>query len=149
MKKTSFIFTPIISISILALFSCGGVIGNIEKYRFENTSIESLKNAVQKVYLKNPQLKQFDSLKYEAGNGIGDGDYYCKLNKSGQDFIFQYSYPQYPPPNDTISEIALTSAAKYGEPLKLANRISSLEKTEYRNLFEKYFIAQIKKELKK
>ena len=134
---------------IFFLYSCGGVIGNIEKYRFTNVSIDSLKSAVDRVYINHPEFKNFDTTKYKENESIGDGDYYCRIKENDQDYFFIYAYPQYPSPNDTIVEIALTSAAQYGEDLDLARDIGVVEKNKYSNLFEKYFITEIRKELKK
>jgi len=133
----------------LLLYSCGGVIGNIEKYRFPNVSINALKTAVDSVYHNHPDFKNFDTVKYKENQSIGDGDYYCRIKENNQDYLFVYAYPQYPSPNDTIVEIALTSAAKYGEKLELAKNISATEKNKYSNIFEKYFIIEVRKELKK
>lgn len=148
MKKLS-IFLVFFAITSL-LCSCGGVIGNIEKYRFTGVSLDSLKAAVAKVYIKHPELKKFDTTKYkEGGSTLRDANYYCTVNENNDLFIFEYAYPQYPSPNDTIVEIALTTAAKYGEDLKLAGDIGGFKKKKYRKLFEKYFITEVKTELKK
>lgn len=147
MKKQ--LFLSLWLLNFLLLYSCGGVIGNIEKYRFTNVSIHTLKNAVGSVYSNHPEFKNFDALKYKENQSIGDGDYYCRIKENNQDYLFVYAYPQYPPPNDTIVEIALTSAAKYGEKLDLAKNISDTEKNKYRNIFEKYFIVEVRKELNK
>src|SRR5689334_12900072 len=142
----------IVLITILfstCLLSCGGVIGNIEKYRFDNVTVDSLKVAVNIVYLRNPEFRDFDSLKYQEKKGIGDGDYYCKIKENKQDYLFKYAFPEYPAPNDTIVEIALTSAAVYGQDLKLARSISVVEKKKFRKMFEMYFISEVRKELRK
>lgn len=147
MKKIS-LHILLLSLFFL-LFSCGGVIGNIEKYRFENISLSTLKAAVSNVNLKHPEFRNFDTSKFKEGVSIGDGNYYCRIKDNNQDYFFKYAYPQYPPPNDTIVEIALTSAAKFGEDLDLARDITVAEKNKYRSLFEKYFIKEIRQELKK
>src|SRR5688572_8275515 len=115
-------FLPLIVPFTIILFfcSCGGVIGHIEKYRFNNTSIASLKSAIERVYVKHPEHKDFDSNRYFEGQGIGDGDYYCTLTDNRQKYLFVYAFPQYPAPNDTIVEIALTTAGVYGQDLPLA-----------------------------
>ena len=130
-------------------YSCGGVIGNIKKYRFENISLSTLKTAVHTVNVKHPDFRNFDTSKFKEGTGIGDGDYYCRIKENGQDYFFQYAYVQYDPPNNTFVEIALTSAAKYGEDLDLAKDIDFLKKDKYDKLFEKYFISEVRKELQK
>lgn len=147
MKK---VFLSIITFTILLLlYSCGGVIGNIEKYRFTGITLDLLKAGVKKVYIIHPEFRNFDTTKYKEGLSIGDGDYYCRIKENGQDYFFQYAYPEYPPPNDTIVEIALTSAAIYGQDLKLEKNISYFDKIKYRKLFNKYFIKEVKNELKK
>ena len=98
--------------------------GNIEKYRFAKVSIASLKSAVDRVYKNHPEFRNFDSSRFKEGVAIGDGNYYCRIKDNHQDYFFKYAYPEYPPPNDTIVEIALTSAAKIGEQLNLATDIS-------------------------
>jgi hypothetical protein len=144
MKK---IFLSSALLSIFLLYSCGGVIGNIEKYRFSNISIDRLKIAVNNVYSAHPEFKDFDTTKYKQAQSLGDGDYYCRIKENGSDYLFVYAYPKYPPPNDTIVEIALTSAASYGERLALAKNIITTQKKEYQKIFERYFIAEIRKGL--
>ncbi|WP_290790912.1 hypothetical protein [Flavihumibacter sp. UBA7668] len=113
MKKNSFIIS--ISLMLIILYSCGGVIGNIKKYRFETTSVDSVKAAVARVYLKHPEYRNFDTTKFQEGKDLGDGSYYCRIKTDDQDYFFCFAYVQYDPPNDTFIEIALTTAAKYGE----------------------------------
>ena len=129
--------------------SCGGVIGNVEKYRFNEISIKLLKKAVSDVYTIHPEFKDFDTVKYKEGKGIGDGDYYCRIKVSENDYFFRYAFPQYPPPNDTIVEIALTSAGIYGNNLVLAKDISQSDKVKYGKIFEHYFIEAVRSELKR
>ncbi len=100
---------------LIILYSCGGVIGNIKKYRFETTSVDSVKAAVARVYLKHPEYRNFDTTKFQEGKDLGDGSYYCRIKTDDQDYFFCFAYVQYDPPNDTFIEIALTTAAKYGE----------------------------------
>ena len=147
MKNRTILFRvlPIICL----LYSCGGVIGNIKKFRFHNISKDSLESAIEKVYIRHPNMKDFDSTKYKEKKSIGDGDYYCRIKENKQDYFFKYAFPQYPPPNDSIVEIALTSAAIYGQDLNLAKDIKEVEKNKYSSIFEKYFITEIRKELKK
>lgn len=134
----------------VALFSTScGVIGNIEKYHFNNVSKASLKIAVAQIYKVNPEFKDFDTTKYKEGQNIGDGDYYCRIKREGHDYFFVFAYVQYDAPNNSLIDIALTSAATYGENLNFGSDMGYFEKTKYSNFFEKYFIEQIKKELKK
>src|SRR5690606_33423437 len=114
----------------------------------ENVSISDLKLAVKNVKLKYPELALYDKSIYKEGKEIlNDGDYYCTIEENGNLYLFQFSYPSYPPPNDSIAQIALTSAALYKDDLKLANNIGFFEKIKYRRIFENYFITKIKKEL--
>ncbi|HEY4285549.1 MAG TPA: hypothetical protein VGN00_00500 [Puia sp.] len=121
-------------------------IGNIEKYRFSKVSLDSLKLAAQIVTSIHPNLREFDSSKFKEGI---DGDFYCTIRDGEQVYIFQYSYPIYPSEDDTVAEIALTSAAKYGEDLNFAGDINFIKKMKYRKLFAKYFITEVKKRLKR
>ena len=57
-------FTTLILLIFLTS-SCGGVMGNIEKYTFENVSISDLKLAVKNVKLKYPELVLYDKSIYK------------------------------------------------------------------------------------
>lgn len=136
-------------LQIIIISSCGGVIGNIEKYRFTNTAFDSLESAVKKVFTENPQLKNFDTTIYKEGIAIGNGDFYCRIKMDDEsDYLFQFAYPKYPSPNDTIVEIALTSANKYGSELPLSKKISKTNKEKYKKIFEKYFIQKVHEKLR-
>ena len=54
MKKIS--LSIVLFGTILLLYSCGGVVGNIEKYSFPNVNPDSLKAALNRVYNKYPEL---------------------------------------------------------------------------------------------
>ena len=126
----------------LSLYSCGGVIGNIERYTFENITRDSLKEIVAKVREEHPELTRFDTTKYKEGvNGIIDGDYFCRIQEDGLDMMFVYAYPH--APVDTSIEIALLSAGTYQEVLPLAKDITASKKRYYKQLFEKHFINYI------
>ena len=139
------LFFPIL---IFLFYSCGGVVGNIEKYRFIGISSTSLKTAVSKVLIKYPDLSILDTIKYQERkkqiNDLGD---YCIAIENKDTFIFIYAYPDYGFAPDSIAEIALISAAKVNEPLKLSKDMGFFRKREYRKLFEKFFIEKIKAEL--
>lgn len=145
MKKNSFIIS--ISLMLIILYSCGGVTGNIKKYRFETASLDSVKAAVARVYLNHPEYRNFDTAKFQEGRHLGDASYYCRIKTNNQDYFFKYAYPQYPQPNDTIVEIALLSAAKFGGDLELAKNIGYFKKRTYKKIFEEHFIANVYKEL--
>lgn len=46
----------IVTTILFLVFSCGGVIGNIEKYQFDNISTNELNAALERVYAKHPEL---------------------------------------------------------------------------------------------
>jgi hypothetical protein len=148
MKKTTPYLTLAIAISLLS--SCGGVIGNIAKYQFANISLDSLKAAVRIVTSRDPNFRNFDTSKFKEGiEGAYDGAFYCTIRDNEQLYIFKYGYPHYPSPVDTVAEIALTSAAKYGEDMDFASDMNFIKKLKYRKLFKKYFITEVNKQLKK
>lgn len=131
----------------IILCSCGGVIGNIEKYRFPGYTMDEVKNAVQKVYLKHPELRNFDTTKHiDKQSTLLDGFYYISVEEKEGKFLFKYMYPALVPEDSTV-EISLASGAIYGEGMKLAKNIGYLKKRKYKKLFEKYFIDEVKKEL--
>lgn len=135
-------------ISLVALSSCGGTIGNIERYRFKKTTIAELKAIVEKVNSKHPEFRQFDRNKYVEGNsGLNDGNFYCTVDSNGTKYLLIYGYVFYDNPDNPSSEIVLVSAAKYGEPIYLADDISYLKKIQYRKLFETHFIEAIRTEI--
>ncbi len=144
--KTIYLLTIAAFLSIL-LCSCGGVIGSIEKYRFQNISLDSLKGGISKVYATHPELKDFDTLKYQQGLSIGDGDYYCTATEKGTKYLFKYAFPKYDSPYDTIVEVSLSSAAPYGQGLNLASKLGFFEKRKYKKLFTQYFIEAVSKEV--
>lgn len=100
------------------------------------------------VHDKYPELRQFDTSKFKEGKStLGDADYYCTINTAGKKYIFSYAYVQYDSPNDTFVEIALTTAAIYGENLLLAKDIGIFKKRKYNQLFNEHFINKVKNEL--
>jgi hypothetical protein len=141
----------IISLFTIIFYSCGGTIGNIEKYRFQNITIDSLKSIVEIVNLEHPELRQFDTTMFQEGkSGLGDGDFYCTIRdkKNHQKYCFEYAYVQYSPPHNGFVEIALTYAGKYGEELKIEKDLGFFEKRKYKKLFKEYFIEKVRKKVK-
>lgn len=136
----------IILFFIFFIYSCGGVIGNIEKYSLPNISSGKLKEALNKVYIKHPELIKSDTTMY--GNNNGDEFYYVLTDNGGQKIIFECSAINSVWPNDKETELSLTSAAIWGETMKLAPKMSFFEKRKYRNLFEENILPKIKEELK-
>jgi phage anti-repressor protein len=146
MLKSAFSFLSI----ILIMAACGGVVGNIEKYRFPGYSMNEVKGAVQNVYRKKPEMRYLDTMKYKDKQKTRiDGDYYILIEDNNEKYLFVYCYPALVPNYDTTVEIALLTGANYGEDLNLAKDISFSEKRKYKKLFERYFIEEVRKELKR
>lgn len=136
------------AISFLHLLtSCGGVIGNIKRYRFSNITRDSLKKVVARVDSVHPELKDFDTIYQEGESELIDGYYHCRIRDGKDDLILVYAYPH--APIDTSIEIALLSGGTYDGIKPLAKDISSSKKREYIRLFEKHFIQYVYEELKK
>ena len=129
----------------ILLFSCGGVIGNIEKYEFSNVNTETIINALNKVYTKYPEVIKSDTTKYGSNNGE---DFYFLLNIEGQKIVFICNVIAYPPPYDKKTDLSLTSAAMWGRTMKLAPKMGFFEKRKYRKLFEENILPKIKEEFK-
>ena len=144
MKKVS--LSIILFVSIFLLYSCGGVVGNIEKYSFPNVNVDSLKEALNRVYIKYPELIKSDTTKY----GKNDGDhFYYVLNDSEKRIVFECNVVVYPAPYDKEIDLSLTSATTWGEIMNLAPEMGFFEKRKYRKLFEENILPKIKEELKK
>lgn len=137
-------------ILICLISSCGGTIGNIEKYRFYNVSMDSLKAAVKVVNLKHPEFNQYDTIKFEVGKSkyVDNADYYCAINKDNTKYFFVYAFIQYDKLNNSFTDISLSSAAPYGKDLMLAKDIGYFDQKKYKELFDEYFIKEVKQELK-
>lgn len=131
--------------AIFILCSCGGVIGNIEKYTFLNTNPDSLKAALNRVYIKYPELIKSDTTLYGVNNG---DDFYYLLNKEGEKTVFQCNVIVYPAPYDKNIDLSLTTATTYGKIMHLATKMGAFEKRKYRKLFEENILSKIKEELK-
>ncbi len=143
MKKIS--LSIILFAAILLLYSCGGVVGNIEKYPFANIKPDSLKAALNRVYSKYPELIKSDTSMYGKNNG---DDFYYLLNIEGKKKVFQCNVIVYPEPYDKEIDLSLTTAATWGETMQLATKMGFFEKKGYRKIFEKNILPKIKEELK-
>lgn len=145
MKKVFLAFLMAIFLS-----SCGGVIGNIEKYRFPDHTTDEVKSAVQKVYTKHPELISLDTTKYkDRQSTLLDGFYYITTQENNKMYILKYAYQALVPGYDTTTTISLVSAGISGEGLRLAKNIGYFKKRKYRKLFEHHFIDEVNNELKK
>jgi hypothetical protein len=143
MKKIS--LSIILFAAIFLLYSCGGVIGNIEKYPFPNVNPDSLKAALNKVYIKYPELIKTDTSMY--GNNDGEHFYYV-LNDNKQKIIFKCNVVVYPAPYDKEIDLSLTSATTWGKIMDIAPEMGFFEKRKYKKLFKKNILPKIKEELK-
>jgi hypothetical protein len=144
MKKVSFSIA-LFSITLL-LNSCGGVIGNIEKYPFPKISSDTLKKALNNIYTKYPELKKSDTTLY--GNNNGE-DFYYLISSGKQKIVFKcHAIASQQPYDEEETELSLTTAAIWGETMKLAPEMGFFEKRKYRSLFEESILPKIKAELK-
>jgi hypothetical protein len=131
--------------AILLLYSCGGVVGNIEKYSFSDVNPDSLKAALNRIYIKYPELIKSDTTMYGKNNG---DDFYYLLNNGKQKNVFQCNIIVYPAPYDKEIDLSLTAATTWGKTMHLAAKMGFFEKRKYRKLFEKNILPIIKEELK-
>lgn len=150
MKKL--VLNSIIASIIFFFFSCGGVIGNIQKYEFA-ISPDSLKKVLNSVYIKYPYLMENDSVNKYFNN---DGEtFYYVFNRKQDTTVFECHIITYDE-RDTINtynnrytiDLSLTSAVTWGKTMKLATQMSFFEKRRYRQLFEDNILPKIKAELK-
>jgi hypothetical protein len=144
MKKIA----PRFGFVVLLLFmcSCGGVIGNIERYQFNSVSPDSLKKAVMWVRKKHPELNDFDTSTYHDGQSrLMDGEFYCRIRESNKDILLVFAYPI--EGKDSSSQMVLTSGGTYKAGLPLARDISPSNKAYFKHLFKKYFISELERHL--
>ena len=134
MKKIS--LSIVLFGTILLLYSCGGVVGNIEKYSFPNVNPDSLKAALNRVYNKYPELIKSDTTMYGKNNG---DDFYYLLNNGKQKNVFQCNVIVYPAPYDKEIDLSLTTAATWGETMQLAPKMGVLKKENTENYLKKIF----------
>jgi hypothetical protein len=144
MKRT-IVFLHTLFLSIL-FYSCGGTIGNIEKYSFPNVSADSLKAALNEVYHKYPELIKSDTSMY--GNNNGEDFYYVFNNKEGKE-VFKCNIIAYPSPNEKEIELSLTAATRWGETMHVATKMGFWEKRKYRRIFDENILPKIKEQLKR
>jgi hypothetical protein len=143
MKKVS--LSIVLFAAILLLNSCGEVVGNIEKYPFPNVNPDSLKAALNRIYIKYPELIKSDTTMYGKNDG---NDFYYLLDIKEQKNVFLCNVVVYPVPYDKEIDLSLTAATTWGETMELAPKMGFLKKRKYRKLFEKNILTKIKEELK-
>jgi hypothetical protein len=127
---------------VFLLYACGGVIGNIKKYRFPGVSQEGIKDALNRVYVAHPELQKKDP-RY----GVNDGDaFYFILDHEGERFVFECHVIFNSSYNNDLS---LTTAATWGGLMNFSSDMGFFERRKYRKLFEDYILPEIEKEIKK
>lgn len=122
------------------LISCGGVVGTLKKYELKTTE-ENLELAIQNVYNQYPTFVKIDTVLY----GNDSNDFFFMLKDNDDTIVFRCNI--IPPMAGIGTELSLTSATKYGDVLKVASKISYLNKMKYIRKFEKNILPKIKAEL--
>ena len=139
MRQTFFLLLSLVTF----LCSCGGVVGSVEKYEFEDNTLEEIKRATNQVCKKHPELVKPESAPYGQNNG--KDEFYFLVHHEKKQYVLKCNI--IPGFQDIGPEISLTSATKMGEIMKLASNMSYKEKRLYRTVFEKHILPKIKKEL--
>jgi hypothetical protein len=129
---------------ILILISCGGVVGNIEKYDFSGYKYQEVKNAVERTFIDKPELL-YEKIKNDSINGL----YYCVLDNGSGKEVYKLKVIDAIPPYDSTVQIALVSVAEYGEVMYLAKNISYLKKRKFKKTFEENYLTLIRHRLKR
>lgn len=125
------------------LCSCGGVIGNIEKYEYKGISEQKLKGAIMDTYKKYPSFIPKDSSLYLIREE--QDSYYFILNIGDEAYVFVCDI--IPPDFGVGTELSLTTATKWGELMKLAPKMGFFEELKYQHLFEKNILPKIEAEI--
>ncbi|MBS1511550.1 MAG: hypothetical protein JST86_11955 [Bacteroidetes bacterium] len=133
-----------ILLSVVILISCGGTIGNIQKYEFYNIDSGILENAISRVYKNHPDLIKKDSALYGKNEG---NSFYFSLNYVSDTIIFLCNVIDYPSIKGKEVDLSLTSAARKDEIMKMATNMNFFEKKRYRKLFEDFVLPKIKNEI--
>jgi len=125
-------------------FSCGGVVGNIEKYPLNNVTYTAVIDALDRVYSKYPELQKTDTTKY----GMNDGkNFYFFLDIDNKQFVFNCHVINYSGGNYGSNDLSLTTATEWGQVMDLAPNMGFIEKRRYRRLFEDNILPRIRAEL--
>ena len=132
----------VLSLAIAALaYSCGGTIGNIEKYTFE-VNADTLRAAVERVFLKYPELRKKDTILY----GYNDArSFTFVLDHDNEKVVFSCHIIVY---QSGKVDLSLTSATTWGYIMQLAPHMSWSEKRHYRKLFEEFILPKIEEQAK-
>jgi hypothetical protein len=133
----------LIVIGFLILLSCGGVVGNIKKYKLNNCTEKHIVLAINELYKYNPELIKNDTLLYGTND---DENYYFKLKHDKFTYIFNCHIVK--EKNNVPIELSLTGATKYGDVMKLATELTFNEKILYIELFERKIFPKIIQHLK-
>lgn len=129
---------------LLITISCGGVIGNIEKYPLENVTYNEVIEALDRVYTKYPELQKTDTTKYGMNNGK---EFYFILNMENKRYVFDCHVINYSGGNYGSIDLSLTTATEWGQVMDLAPNMGFMEKRRYRRLFEENILPRIREEL--
>lgn len=132
----------IVVILFFVLYSCGGVIGTIKKYEFKGKSIQQLEQAINKTYLKNPDLKKPNSDLY--GENAGNS-YYFFIKEKNNEYIIKCNLIK--ESQGVGVEISLTTGAEWGEIMRLSSNMSFKEKRKFKTLFKEHVLPKLKEEL--
>ena len=131
----------------MALFySCGGVIGGIEKYDFNLTKVE-LESAINSMIKDDStSTKNLNDTLYNLkGTGYENIMIPVYVTEGGTKYVLTFSYlgdsTQWASSKSTT--INLISGAKYGDVIKLSSKLSNTEKSRYKSLFELYIVNKI------
>ena len=148
MKKIIFSIALIVAIFLFAyhymLGIVGGGSGNIEKYSFSNISPDSLKIALNKTYVKYPELIKTDTVKYGSNNG---DDFFYVVNSDNEKIVFLCNVVTYSPPYNKDIDLSLTAATIWGQTMQLASQMGFFEKRKFRKIFEEDILPKIKEQL--
>ena len=113
--------------------------------------MDSLINAVEKVYKQNPALQTNDNryTKTETkGEFARNVEYYLKCVQDEKVYVLCFSVIGSVDSTKIESRLSLSTGAEYGHNLYLAKNIGFFKKRKYRKLFEENMESAVRKELK-
>lgn len=123
-------------------FGCGGVVGNIEIYSFNNISKKCLLESINNCYRNKPELSKSDSSIY----GVNTNDmFFFVSNIANEKYVFKVSV--FTDPYGQIC-MSLDTGAKWGEIMKLESNLGYWEKRKIKSVFERYILPEINSEIK-
>ncbi len=132
-----------LNITVLSLSSCGGVIGNIQQYDYNVSTIE-LNNAIIALYKKHPEWIPPVDNRYRLNGKYFDKknqDYFLFFDQQ-ESYILKYNILS----SDSLQNsttISLATGAKYGNILRLEKDLTRDEKKLYRQLFEENLLKEL------